>query len=52
MDGNKISAEAAQQLVQAIKKNDSLELLWLPSYTENVKKRIRSLQVEVNKNRK
>ena len=44
---NKISAEAVQQLVQAIKKNNTLEELWLSHYTEDIKKRIRSLQEEV-----
>jgi len=48
MYDNKISAEAAQKLVQAIQNNNTLELLMLPSYVE---KRIRSLQVEVSKNR-
>ena len=51
MSGNEISAEAALQLVQAIKKNTTLQWLLLPSYTEDVKKRIRSLEEEVNKNR-
>ena len=51
MWGNKISAEAALQLVQAIKKNNTLQLLRLPSYTEDVEMRIRSLEEEVNKNR-
>ena len=44
---NKISTEAVQQLVQAIKKNNSLKWLGLPSYTEDVEERIRSLE-EVN----
>ena len=48
---DKISAEAAQQLVQAIKKNNTLELLWLPSYTVGIEKRIRTLQEELNKSR-
>ena len=51
MYNNEISAEAAQQLVQAIKRNNTLQLLYLPSYTEDVEKRIRSLQKEVNKKR-
>ena len=51
MTYNKISAEAAEQLVQAIKKNNTLEELWLSHYTEDIKKRIRSLQAEVEENR-
>ena len=51
MSYNEISAEAALQLVQAIKKNNTLQWLLLPSYTEDVKKRIRSLKEEVIKNR-
>ena len=51
MYDNKISAEAAQQLVQAIKKNHTLKVILLPFYTVDVKERIRPLQEEVNKNR-
>ena len=52
MMGNKISGEAAQRLLQALNNNNTLEDLWLPSsYTEDVKKRIRSLQEVINKNR-
>ena len=52
MWGNKISGEAAQRLLQALYNNDTLEELWLSSgYTGDVKKRIRSLEEEINKNR-
>ena len=51
MYNNKISAEAAQRLVQTIKKNNTLQKLQLPSYSEDVERRIRSLLEEVNKNR-
>jgi len=51
MSGNKISVEAVLQLVQAIKKNNTLQVLGLPFYTEDVEKMIRSLEEEVNKNR-
>ena len=53
MWGNKISGEAAQRLLQALNNNDTLEQLALPSYgyTEDVKKRIRSLQEVIIKNR-
>ena len=52
--GNEISGEAAQRLLQALYNNNTLEGLYLPSdgYTEDVKKRIRSLQEVINKNRK
>ena len=53
MSVNKISGEAAQRLLQALNNNDTLEWLGLPSdgYTEDVEKRIRSLQEVINKNR-
>ena len=51
MSGNKITGEAAQRLLQAIQHNDTLQWLVLPHYTEDVWKRIRSLQEEINKNR-
>ena len=46
-----ISAEAAQQLVQAIQHNDMLQYLYLPDYSRDVKERISSLQAEVNNRR-
>ena len=47
-----INGEAAQRLVQALKLNSTLKELQLPNrYPENVRKRIRSLQEEVNNNR-
>ena len=46
-----ISSEAACRLVQALQHSDTLELLWLPRYTEDIEKRIGSLQEEVNKKR-
>ncbi|XP_065888509.1 ribonuclease inhibitor-like [Dysidea avara] len=52
MSGNQISGEAAQHLLQALYNNDTLEVLHLPDgYTEDVRKRIRSLQEVINKNR-
>ena len=49
---NKISGEAAQHLLQVIQHNDTLQYLVLPwGYTEDVVKRIRSLQEEINNNR-
>ena len=53
MSANKISGEAAQRLLQALNNNNTLEVLDLPSYgyTEDVKKRIGSLQEVINKNR-
>ena len=49
---NKISAEAAQHLVQALHDNSTIQFLRLPDYPENVEETIRSLQAEVNKTRK
>ena len=47
-----ISEEAAQQLVEALKLNSTLEELHLPyGYPEDVRRRIRSLQGEINDNR-
>ncbi|XP_065888438.1 protein NLRC3-like [Dysidea avara] len=52
MSVNKISGEAAQHLLQALYNNDTLEALGLLyGYTEDVKKRIRSLEEVINKNR-
>ena len=51
MHDNKISGEAAQRLLQSLQLSNILQELWLPSYTEDVKERIKSLQQEVNKNR-
>ncbi|XP_065914093.1 protein NLRC3-like [Dysidea avara] len=53
MSANKISREAAQRLLQALNNNNTLEVLRLPSdgYTEDVQKRIRSLQEVINYNR-
>ena len=51
MHDNEISAEAVQQQVQAIKKNNTLQELGLSSYTEDVKKRIILIWEEVDKNR-
>ena len=52
MYGNEISAEAAQKLAKAIKKNNTLEGLRLPRCTQDVQKMIRPIEEEVNKNRK
>jgi len=49
--GNKISANAAQHLVQALYYNNTLQLLRLPSYPEEVWRKIKSLQKDAIKNR-
>jgi len=49
---NKISAEAAQHLVQALHDNSTIQFLRLPEYPENVEETIKSLEAEINKNRK
>ena len=46
-----ITAESAQCLTQALQHNNTLQELFIPYYTEDDKKKIRSLQEEVNKNR-
>ncbi|XP_065889069.1 protein NLRC3-like [Dysidea avara] len=52
MSPNKISGEAAQRLLQALYNNDTLEWLFLPfGYTEDDRKRIRSLHEVIIKNR-
>ena len=51
MINNKISGEAVQHLLQILLYNYTLQELELPHYTEDVEKRIRSLQEEVNKTR-
>ncbi|XP_065896667.1 nucleotide-binding oligomerization domain-containing protein 2-like isoform X2 [Dysidea avara] len=51
MWANNISAEAAQSLVHTLQQNNVLQGLGLPNFQSNVKKRIGSLQEEVNTNR-
>jgi len=46
-----ISGEAVQQLVEALKFNNTLKNLRLPHYPEGVKKKIKSLQEEVDNSR-
>jgi len=50
-DNKTISSETAQHVVQSLQHNDTLQGLWLSCYTEDVKKRIESLQEDINKNR-
>ena len=49
---NPISEECAQLIVQALQHNNTLQLLDLNGYHDNVKKKIRLLQEEVNKKRR
>ena len=51
MWGNKVSPEAAQRIVQALLHNNTLEALDIAHYPEDIWKRIKLLQEEVNKNR-
>jgi len=51
MWGNKISAEAAKNLVQALKQNSTLEVLALPSYDKHVKRSIKIIEEEIRKKR-
>ena len=48
---NKISAEAAEHVTETLQHNNTLQELWLPRYTKDVRERITSMQEEVNKNR-
>ena len=51
MYGNPISGECAQLVVQALQHHNTLQELWLPSYSNDVKERIRLSAEEVNKRR-
>ena len=51
MNLNKISTEAAQHLIQSLHYNNTLEVLELPWYPNDVERKIRSLQEEVIKSR-
>ena len=52
MNNNPISGECAQLIVQALQYNNTLQQLYLNGYPDDVKKKIRSLEEEVNKKRK
>ena len=47
MWGNNISSEAAECLMKALFVNNTLEDLWLPSYPQDIREMIRSLQQEL-----
>ena len=49
MHANPISGECAQNIVQALQHNNTLQVLRLPSYSEDVKRRIRLSANEVNR---
>ena len=51
MTHNPVSGGYAQLIVQALQCNNTLQLLWLLHYSEDVKKRIRSSAEEVNRKR-
>ena len=48
---NPINGEAIVNIVNGLKVNNTLALLWLPECNEDIKKRISSLQEVINKNR-
>ena len=52
MYDNPISGECAQLIVQAFQHNNTLQILLLPSYSDDIEKRIRLSAEEVNKKRK
>jgi len=51
MHSNPITGEASLLILEALKDNNTVELLGLPSYTYNIRKEITSLQQVVNKER-
>ena len=51
MYDNHISKECAQLIVEALQHSDTLQLLWLPRYSDDVEERIRLSAEEVNKKR-
>ena len=51
MYSNRISTECAQLIVQALQHNNTLQYLYLPSYSNDVQKRIRLSVEKVNKKR-
>ena len=52
MDNNLLTGEAIVNIVNGLKVNNTLEMLWLPTCPEDIKKTISSLQEVINKNRK
>ena len=48
---NPLTSEAIVNIVNSLKGNDTLELLWLPTCPENIKKRVSSLLQVINKKR-
>ena len=51
IDHNPVSGECAHLIVQALQHNTTLQLLYLPCYSDDVKERIKSSAEEVNKKR-
>ena len=51
MHGNPFSKECAQLIAEALQYNNTLQLLWLPYYSEEANKRIKLSIEEVNKKR-
>ena len=51
MSDNPISEECAQLIIEALQHNNTLQKLLLPSYSDDVKERIKLSSKEVNKNR-
>ena len=51
MYGNPLTGEAMVSMVNGLKVNNSLAILWLPCCSEDIKKRINSLQEYINKKR-
>jgi len=49
--GNQISGEAILSILQLLRKNDTLQLLVVPSYSPAIEDRIRSLEQQINTKR-
>ena len=52
MRGNPITGQASQLILDALKNNNTLEYLRLPSYPEDIMKEITSLEQVVNEKRR
>ncbi|XP_065884085.1 NLR family CARD domain-containing protein 3-like [Dysidea avara] len=52
MSGNPISGEAITRILQALRGNNTIQLLVVPSYPPAIKDRIRSIEQEINTKRR
>ena len=52
MNGNPISGEAITRILQALRGNNTIQLLYVPSYPPAIKDMIRSIEQEINTKRR